>query len=313
MPLQHAGQMHINVDLDNLWIYEGEFGAPASQSYDALFATSLPRMLDIFDRFNVKSTLFVVGKDLERKSCQEFIADAVTRGHEIGNHSYSHPTNLKKMSLSEKEAQIMRCHELIVKHAGVVPAGFRGPGYYVDRDMLEILMRENYFYDSSVLPSVANQVMALHVFLKTGRFTDKVFGLRRFMFASQNPTRIQSRISPAKSLIELPITTAPFLRWPFHTTYLYMFGLRYFKTVAPWIKDRIRTPIYLLHGVDTHDYPAEGILASRVLPLSKSLEFRLQVLESVFETFSDRKFTTNLSAIKELNSVSLPPSRMFPA
>lgn len=268
-------------------------------------------MLDIFDRFNVKATLFVVGKDLESKSCQDFIKDAFRRGHEIGNHSYSHPKNFKVLSLAEKEAEIMRCHELILKHTGLAPVGFRGPGYYIDREMIEILIRENYLYESSVLPSFANLLMSLQVLLKTGRLTDKVFGLKRFMFASQNPTLIHGHASPEKTLIEMPITTAPFLRWPIHTTYLYMFGLTYFKWVAPWVGRFVRRPIYLLHGVDTHEYPADGKLAARVLPLGQPLERRLYVLETVLSMFANQKFTTTREGAESLSRNGLPRSCIF--
>ena len=48
-----------------------------------------PLMLDLLDRHAVKATFFMMGRNVERHP--EIVRQVLARGHEIGNHSYSHP------------------------------------------------------------------------------------------------------------------------------------------------------------------------------------------------------------------------------
>ena len=47
------------------------------------------RMLDLLDRHGVKATFFMMGRNVERFT--DVAREVVRRGHEVGNHSYSHP------------------------------------------------------------------------------------------------------------------------------------------------------------------------------------------------------------------------------
>ncbi|MGZ3746163.1 MAG: polysaccharide deacetylase family protein [Bacteriovorax sp.] len=300
----------MNVDLDNLWNYELEFGSSPSGRNDLLFEQAMPRMLEVFAQHNARATLFVVGRDLELQSCQEFCKEAVRLGHEVANHSYSHLGNPQKLKFSEKEKEIMRCHELIEKHTGVAPVGFRGPGYYVDQDMIQILLRENYLYDSSVLPSVANQLMNFYILLRTGRLIDKMFGRKRWMFASQRVTKISSSSMPEKFLYELPVTTAPFLRWPIHTTYLYMFGVKYFTWSLPRLRQN-QNSVYLFHGVDTLEYREDANLTRNLLALGKTLEERLILINEVLTSVRQKAFVPNREGLLALNPQKVSKSRLI--
>lgn len=293
------GIMHLTVDLDNLWIYEQEYGSSVSGRYDLLFDEAMPRMLKLFARHNALATLFVVGRDLERPSCQEFCREAVRAGHEIANHSYSHAGNWHRLSFNEKYVEIMRAHELIEKHVGVSPVGFRGPGYYLDLDMVKILLQEGYRYDSSVLPSFANQLMQLYILLRTGRKIDKVFGRKRWIFASQKVTKIHHPDDPHKFLYELPISTAPYIRWPIHTTFLYMFGTRYLELVLPTLRSW-NHGVYVFHGIDTLDYQQDEKLSKMVLPLKKPLDERIALIEWLLNSFKQEKFETSCAGLDSL-------------
>ena len=48
-----------------------------------------PTMLDLLDRFEARATFFVIGKNAEQYP--HLITQILTRGHEIANHTYSHP------------------------------------------------------------------------------------------------------------------------------------------------------------------------------------------------------------------------------
>ena len=47
------------------------------------------RLLDVLAKHNVKATFFMIGDRIERH--RETVYRAIAEGHQIGNHSYSHP------------------------------------------------------------------------------------------------------------------------------------------------------------------------------------------------------------------------------
>lgn len=85
---------------------------------------STPELLDILDEHGARCTFFQVGKHVER--LPEIARAVVARGHEIGNHSYSHsPFYLRHASFIEAELGLAQ--EAIAQAAGVTPLWFRAP------------------------------------------------------------------------------------------------------------------------------------------------------------------------------------------
>jgi peptidoglycan/xylan/chitin deacetylase (PgdA/CDA1 family) len=48
-----------------------------------------PMMLDLLDRHGVSATFFMIGRNVERHP--DVVRQVLARGHEVGNHSYTHP------------------------------------------------------------------------------------------------------------------------------------------------------------------------------------------------------------------------------
>jgi peptidoglycan/xylan/chitin deacetylase (PgdA/CDA1 family) len=69
-----------------------------------------PRVLDVLDQHHVKATFFMMGRQVERYP--DVARDVLRRGHEIGNHSYSHP-KLILMSPSRVRDEIERTDTLL--------------------------------------------------------------------------------------------------------------------------------------------------------------------------------------------------------
>lgn len=83
------------------------------------------KILAILAENHAKATFFVVGQNAERYP--ELITKEFEAGHEIGNHTYSHP-NMKKIGVSEAIAEIERTQEIVHDITGVYPKVFRSPG-----------------------------------------------------------------------------------------------------------------------------------------------------------------------------------------
>lgn len=76
----------------------------------------LPAMLDALDRGGVKATFFIGGSWAKRHP--ELVRELAARGHELGNHSYSHP-HPNALSREQNREQITRTESLIAELTGV--------------------------------------------------------------------------------------------------------------------------------------------------------------------------------------------------
>lgn len=83
-----------------------------------------PRLLDMLRRRNVKATFYVVGRSAA--SHPEIIRRIVSEGHEIGNHTWTHP-NLKKLSDDGVRRELDKTRDAIVSACGVQPRTMRPP------------------------------------------------------------------------------------------------------------------------------------------------------------------------------------------
>ena len=82
------------------------------------------RILDILKKYNVKGTFFVVGKRVQ-ENCR-IVQRMYQEGHEIANHSYTHPY-LTKISVAEQQQEIGNNQQIIQKCIGYQPRWFRAP------------------------------------------------------------------------------------------------------------------------------------------------------------------------------------------
>lgn len=83
-----------------------------------------PQILDILDDYDIKATFFVLGQNAAR--FEDVLKDIYDRGHEIGNHSWSHKY-LPKISKSSKENEILKTEQLLVDVLGDYTSIFRPP------------------------------------------------------------------------------------------------------------------------------------------------------------------------------------------
>jgi peptidoglycan/xylan/chitin deacetylase (PgdA/CDA1 family) len=83
-----------------------------------------PRLLDMLKQRGIKVTFFVIGQNVEH--APEVVARAAAEGHEIGNHTWSHPA-LTKLSDARDQEEINKTSEAIFKATGKKPVLLRPP------------------------------------------------------------------------------------------------------------------------------------------------------------------------------------------
>src|SRR6266702_4016904 len=91
---------------------------------DGPSATLTPKLLDLLAARHIKATFFVIGENVAEHP--EIVARAAREGHEIGNHSWSHP-NLAKMSDDNVRSQLRRTDDAIRGATGNRPTLLRPP------------------------------------------------------------------------------------------------------------------------------------------------------------------------------------------
>ena len=89
-----------------------------------------PRILDTLKEEGIKATFFMVGSQVEREP--ELFKRVVAEGHEIGNHSFSHP-DLGKISEMKADLEINSTNRLFESLSGRSTVLFRPPFRSDDR------------------------------------------------------------------------------------------------------------------------------------------------------------------------------------
>ena len=91
---------------------------------DGPSATLTPKLLDLLAAHHIKATFFVIGENVAEHP--EIVARAAREGHEIANHSWSHP-NFGKMSDESVRRQLQQTDDAIKSATGNRPTLLRPP------------------------------------------------------------------------------------------------------------------------------------------------------------------------------------------
>ncbi|MFC1686792.1 polysaccharide deacetylase family protein [Nanoarchaeota archaeon] len=288
----------IQVDLDGLWTNLEYYGLDSDEE-DIVFKSSIPRFLELFEKYNVKATFFLVGKDGEVGWKADLVKQLHNAGHEIANHTYSHPFGLRKLSLSEKQDEILKGEEVIRKITGVVPVGFKAPGYDIDVETLSVLSDKNYLYDSSVIPTPTYPaIMWLNRVLSGG--VKRTHGPKWSWFFAPNkiynPSSVKEWKAGEMNITELPCTVMPLLRLPHHATFSTMLGLNYFNLAHGMGKLTGNTLNYEFHAVDLSDDISVGKV--KISNLKKRMNICKEIVKKISQ---DYEVVTSKELIRRRN------------
>ena len=94
-------------------------------SFDAAWGNEqTEQLLNILDKYKVKTTFFLVGEWVDKYP--DSVKEIAKRGHDVENHSNTH-AYMTKISESEMNEEIVKCNEKIQKLTGKYPTLFRPP------------------------------------------------------------------------------------------------------------------------------------------------------------------------------------------
>jgi peptidoglycan/xylan/chitin deacetylase (PgdA/CDA1 family) len=250
----------LSLDLDNLWSYLKTHGDPGWQTFPSYFDIVVPRFLELLEDASLKITVFVVGQDAALDASRPALKSIADAGHEIANHSFHHEPWLHLYTPNEVAEELARAESAIFQATGHKPVGFRGPGYSVSETVLRVLERRGYEYDCSTFPTVVGPLARAYYFAKSQLNADQK-EKRKALFGG-----ISDGIRPNApyrwdlgdaQLTEVPVTTLPYLRVPFHFSYLHWIAGASDSVASGYFASSLRTcdvaqvaPSLLLHPLD---------------------------------------------------------------
>ena len=93
-------------------------------------------LLDVLDQYGAKATFFLIGSKVSSQA--NVVRSIHARGHQLGNHSWSHP-ELPKLPVNQIASEIDRTNDAIKQATGVTPTVMRPPYGAVNGVVLEQL------------------------------------------------------------------------------------------------------------------------------------------------------------------------------
>lgn len=140
----------LGVDVDAVAGWLGSYGGEDSPNdiQRGVFAGEVgsPRLLKLFERYDLRTTWFIPGHSIESFPRQmQAVADA---GHEIGAHGYCHENPVAMTPEQEREV-LLRSIELVEKLAGRAPRGYVAPWWEMSEHTAALLLENGFTYDHS--------------------------------------------------------------------------------------------------------------------------------------------------------------------
>jgi hypothetical protein len=251
----------ISLDLDNQWSYMKIHGDEGWEKYPSYFDIFVPYILDLLDEIDLKITFFIVGKDTESEENRKYLKMITERGHEVGNHSYHHESWLQSYSYDKVREEIIVAEKAIESATGQKPCGFRGPGFSWSKDLIKVLESRGYLYDASTLPTYLGPLARMYYFKKSDlskeekKARKELFGKFSEGFRKLKPYYWD--LGGNKKIAEIPVTTMPVFKLPFHLSYLIYLSnismglMNTYLSFALLMCRVTKTPIsFLLHPLD---------------------------------------------------------------
>ncbi|WP_293197191.1 polysaccharide deacetylase family protein [Paenibacillus sp.] len=99
------------------------------------------QVLEIFRRAGGHATFFMIGKEME--AYPDIAAEVHREGHEIANHTYTHP-NLTELTLEEADEELRQAERLVQEVTGKSARSFRPPFFGVNEDILSLATERGY-------------------------------------------------------------------------------------------------------------------------------------------------------------------------
>ena len=98
-----------------------------------------PRVLDLLAHYDVKATFCLIGEQIQAN--EKIVEMMHQAGHEIANHTWTHPYNIARMPPARVDQEIAKTYKQIVDVTGKNPKLFRSPGGVWSKKVFQAVAR----------------------------------------------------------------------------------------------------------------------------------------------------------------------------
>ncbi len=228
--------------------------------------TGIERLLELFEKHNVRSTFFVVAKHV--RSHRSLFTRILEKGHEIASHTTNH-IPLGGCSDEMIESEVRGSKAILEDALGVEIRGFRSPACQMNPRIAEAIARSGYRYDSSVVPGIP------------------IPGWYGVPNAPKRPFPLSElfRISPS-NVIEFPLSTHPVTHTPVSGFWMRFLGVRFAVSSIRSQLARREVPVIYVH-------PWEFVASARLSGMPWRMYYRtgepaLRMVEHLIEKVRGR-------------------------
>lgn len=246
---------------------------------DLSLLDGLDEYMSILDKYDIKSTLFTVGKLAPKIADQ--LKGYLSKGHRLALHNYEHiePLNISPELFRE---EIKRTKQHLSKLFDTEIQGFRAPCFSMDAERLEIIRELGFRYDSSHI-GTARKAVSMDSFQK---IRDGIFhedGFYEFELSKQKLLGIPFPISGGgyvrmaqwdvvRSLIRRHIRTCDYYVFYLHPFEMSRQKVPVYRNLRPWDQ------IYLSAGLKHYREKVEQIII-----MLKGANFQFVTFEELTE------------------------------
>jgi len=287
----------LSLDLDDKWTYLKIHGDAAWRGYPSYLEVVLPRVLRFLDEHSLRITFFIVGQDAAFRRNEGLLRSISDAGHEIGNHSFHHEPWLHLYSAERIHEELARAEEAIGHATGQHPRGFRGPGFSISETVAGVLAARGYRYDASTLPTFLGPIARAY-YLFTTRLDPEEKKERARLFGrwrdGLRPLKAWCWPTPSGALTEIPVSTMPGIRTPFHLSYLIWLASYSASAARAYLETAVAlcgafgvAPSFLLHPLDFLA-PDEGRELAFFPGMKQPLEAKLDLAAFAVKSLASR-------------------------
>ncbi len=136
-------------------------GGLRHETGEKVLAEGMPRLLDLYAKYEVKTTFFYIAKFAQR--CPEIVKMVQRAGHEVALHGLTHDHNFAfdSMPLEQQIEHLSLGKKILEDISGEEVISFRSPALRVNKDTPQALIECEFKYDSSIAPQRVDMFMSL--------------------------------------------------------------------------------------------------------------------------------------------------------
>lgn len=217
---------------------------------DPTYRQVMDRFLSLGREFQFPYSMYVIGRDLEDPFACDRLRQLAAAGHEIGNHTWNHHTDLGALPPAEMRDEIVRTHQKLVDCVGVTPRGFISPAWCYSARLMSLLNELGYRYDMSLFPSLLYYPFVIKNALNHLGHSEKLRRVlnRRDWFQPIIGSR-EPHLENGVVVLPVPTTPGPLGMAVWHTTGFLLGWERHYDLLRAAVKAR-RFFYYVVHPAD---------------------------------------------------------------